>query len=150
MKRVTLLSILAVPAFLMSARAAMPVGGVEVELDEAEVFVEFNSTDSDFGIQFFWDGEPWHRMSVEGPDGRHVLRVKAQHSVAEQGMTEGFFESAEPSADKLSMEQFFERFPKARTSSRARPSRATSSRARRSSPTPCRRRPRTCGPVTTP
>ena len=83
----------------------------EVELDEAEVFIEFNSTDGDFGIQFFWDGEAWDRMAVESPDERTVLRVRASHNVADQGMTEGFFESDEPSKDELSMAEFLERFP---------------------------------------
>ncbi len=83
----------------------------EVELDEAEVFIEFNSTDGDFGIQFFWDGEPWRRMKCEGPDERKVLDVRIRRNLARQGMTEGFFESAEPSTAVLSMEQFLARFP---------------------------------------
>lgn len=83
----------------------------EIELDEAEVFIEFNSTDGDFGIQFFWDGEPWKKMKVEGPDERTVLDVKVKNNLREQGLTEGFFESAEPSVDELSMEEFLERFP---------------------------------------
>ena len=53
----------------------------EVELDEAEVFIEFNSTDGDFGIQFFWDGEAWDRMKVEGPNGRTVLKVRARRNL---------------------------------------------------------------------
>ena len=36
--------------------------GDAIPLDDAEVFIEFNSTDGDFGIQFFWDGEPWKKM----------------------------------------------------------------------------------------
>jgi len=83
----------------------------EIELDETEVFIEFNSTDGDFGIQFFWDGEAWDRMKVEDRRGRTVLRVKASRSLAAQGLTEGFFESDEPSTDELSMEEFLERFP---------------------------------------
>lgn len=83
----------------------------EIELDEAAVFIEFNSTDGDFGIQFFWDGEAWVEMEVEGPDGDTVLEVEIAGNVAAQGLTEGFFESAEPSLDELSMEEFLERFP---------------------------------------
>ena len=83
----------------------------EIELDEAEVFIEFNSTDGDFGIQFFWDGEPWDRMKVEGPDGRRVLKVRASRNLRAQGLTEGFFESAEPSVEDLPMDEFLERFP---------------------------------------
>ncbi len=101
-------------ATLVAAFAFVPLGDggkEEVELDEAEVFIEFNSTDGDFGIQFFWDGEPWKRMRVGLEDARPVLNVKVRGKLKDQGLTEGFFESAEPSADELSMEEFLERFP---------------------------------------
>ena len=98
------------PALLLTAEAAS-FGGEEVPLDEARVFIEFNSTDEDFGIQFFWDGEAWEKMRVEDPREKAILRVRASDSLAEQGLTEGFFESGEPSIDELSMEEFFERFP---------------------------------------
>jgi len=99
------------PALALSLAAAPPPEGEEIELDEAEVFIEFNSTDEDFGIQFFWDGEPWKEMEVEGPDGKPVLKVRVRRNLAAQGLTEGFFESAEPPASVLSMEAFLERFP---------------------------------------
>ena len=96
---------------IMSGATAAPNGGAEVELDEAEVFIEWNSTDTDFGIQFFWDGDPWDRMKVRMDGERAVLNVKIAGAVRDQGLTEGFFESAEPSADKLPMDEFLERFP---------------------------------------
>jgi hypothetical protein len=83
----------------------------EIELGAAEVFIEFNSTDGDFGIQFFWDGEAWDSMRVANPRDQTVLRIKAWKNVREQGLTEGFFESDEPSADELSMKEFLRRFP---------------------------------------
>jgi hypothetical protein len=98
------------PALLLTAEAAS-FGGEEVQLEEARVFIEFNSTDNDIGIQFFWDGDAWAKMRVEDPDGKAILRVKASNSLGDQGLTEGFFESDEPTADELSMEEFFERFP---------------------------------------
>lgn len=98
-------------AALALALAAPAPGGNEVELDEAEVFIEFNSTDGDFGIQFFWDGDAWKSMKVFGPDGRAMLSVKADKNLKDQGLAEGFFESDEPSIKDLSMEEFFERFP---------------------------------------
>jgi hypothetical protein len=75
------------------------------------VFIEFNSTDGDYGIQFFWDGDAWDRMTIEDATGRKVLRVKASSDLAAQGLAEGFFESDEPSLDDLSMEEFLARFP---------------------------------------
>jgi hypothetical protein len=82
-----------------------------VELDEAEVFIEWNSTDTDFGIQFFWDSVGFTQMSLFNERGKKVLDVETKKSVRAQGLTEGFFESTEPPASELSMEEFFERFP---------------------------------------
>ena len=108
------------PVFLVAAVALVLTLGAtalaghgyrEVELDEAEVFIEWNSTDTDYGIQFFWDGEPWKWMMVKNESGRTALWVVAAKNVRAQGLTEGFFESAEPPASELSMEEFFARFP---------------------------------------
>ncbi len=105
--------LLVVPLAALMVGAASWGGGKkeEVELEEAEVFIEFNSTDEDLGIQFFWDGKAWDSMKVENSKGKTVLRVKASKNLADQGLTEGFFESDEPNLDELSMEEFFERFP---------------------------------------
>jgi len=81
------------------------------ELEEAEVFIEWNSTDTDYGIQFFWDCEGFKRMIVRNESRKKVLDVKTGNNVRAQGLTEGFFESVEPPASELSMAAFFERFP---------------------------------------
>ncbi|MGD8254378.1 MAG: hypothetical protein PVI73_05660 [Syntrophobacterales bacterium] len=92
----------------------------KIELDEAEVFIEYNSTDGDFGIQFFWDGEPWKWMMVKNERRRPVLSVWANKNVKAQGLTEGFFESAEPTLDELSFEEFLDRFPEGEYTFRGR------------------------------
>lgn len=112
MKTQRMLPVVLVPALLLTLSAApWRDEGEEIELDEAKVFIEFNSTDEDFGVQLFWDGDAWKRMKVEGPDGRTVLKVEASRSLGLQGLTEGFFESDEPNLEELPLEQFFARFP---------------------------------------
>ena len=96
---------------LASAPDSVAEDGEEVELDAAEVFIEWNSTDTDFGIQFFWDGDAWKNMKVKNTKGRPVLKVKNRRNLQDQGLTEGFFESAEPPASELSMLAFLDRFP---------------------------------------
>lgn len=108
--------ILLTSVFILGVAAAQvwAFGGWEYcveELDEAEVFIEWNSTDSDRGIQFFWDGEPWRWMRVKNHSGRAVLDVFAQRNVRAQGLTEGFFESSEPEESELPADAFFSRFP---------------------------------------
>lgn len=83
----------------------------EVELDEAKVYIEWNSTDGDFGIQFFWDSAGFTKIKVKNPDGKAVLDVKTNKNVKEQGLAEGFFESVEPPPEELSMEEFLARHP---------------------------------------
>jgi hypothetical protein len=50
-------------------------------------------------------------MTVRNTSGKKVLDVKTSKNVKEQGLTEGFFESVEPPASELSMEEFLARFP---------------------------------------
>jgi hypothetical protein len=116
MKQMRLFAVLLVPVIALILGAAAPQVWARghfcvLELDEAEVFFEFNSTDDDRGIQFFWDGEPWKWMRVKNESGRAVLNVRAQRNVRAQGLTEGFFESAEPTSDELPANEFFARFP---------------------------------------
>ena len=101
---------LALGAFALLIASAASAGKKEiVELDEAEVFVEWNTTDGDFGIQVFWDSDGWKRMRINNPDGKRTMDVRTWKNLREQGMTEGFFESVEPGPDELSMEEFFDR-----------------------------------------
>jgi hypothetical protein len=83
----------------------------EIPFAEAHVFFELNDTDGDLGIHSKIDGEPWKRLEIEDPSGRRVLGVGLRGRLQQQGLTELFFESAEPPFDELSPEAFFERFP---------------------------------------
>ena len=118
MKHVRLLTILlltAVVVFFTMGETALAKKKKKkketVELDEAHVYIEWNSTDTDYGIQFFWDSLGFTRMMVFNQSGKKVLDVNTNKNVKVLGLTEGFFESVEPPASELPMEVFFERFP---------------------------------------
>lgn len=83
----------------------------EIPFAEAHIFFELNNTDGDLGIHALIDGEPWKRLEIEDPNGRRMLKVKVKGRLRGQGLTEIFFESAEPTFDELPPEQFFRRFP---------------------------------------
>ena len=83
----------------------------ELSFEEAHVFFELNNTDGDLGIHALIDGEPWKRLRIEGPDERRILDVDVRSRLRRQGLTELFFESAEPTFDELAPAQFFARFP---------------------------------------
>jgi hypothetical protein len=79
-------------------------------LDEAEIYIEINDTDGDAGIQVFLDGEGWDTMQMRGPNGVEFSLV-AEHGVGLQGITEFFFESAEPSFDEQPLDELLALFP---------------------------------------
>jgi hypothetical protein len=81
------------------------------EFSEAELFFELNNTDGDLGIHASIDGEPWKRLKIEDPNGRTILDIKSRGHLRQQGLTQLFLESAEPSFDELDPEEFFLRFP---------------------------------------
>jgi hypothetical protein len=83
---------------------------VEIPLDVASVFFELNDTDGDLGIHSKVDGEPWKELEIEAPNGRELLEIQVKGRLKRQGLTELFFESAEPTFDELAPEKFFRRF----------------------------------------
>ncbi len=82
-----------------------------LEYDEADIFFELNNTDGDLGIHALIDGDAWRRLQIRDPNGRSLLRVATRGRLTHQGLTEIFFESAEPTFDELLPEEFFHRFP---------------------------------------
>lgn len=83
----------------------------EIPFDVAEIFLELNDTDGDLGIHALIDGEEWRRLSIENPQERKLLSINVRSKLRRQGLTELFFESAEPTFDELAPAQFFGRFP---------------------------------------
>ena len=83
----------------------------EIPFDVAEVFFELNDTDGDLGIHALIDGDAWKRLRIEDKNERRLLSVKVRGRLRRQGLTEIFFESAEPTFDELPAPTFFSRFP---------------------------------------
>jgi hypothetical protein len=83
----------------------------EVPFEVAEVFFELNDTDGDLGIHALIDGDPWKRLRIEDPRDRKMLNVFVRGRLRKQGLTEFFFESAEPEFEELAPATFFRRFP---------------------------------------
>jgi len=81
-----------------------------IPFDEAEIFFELNDTDGDLGIHALIDGDAWKSLRIEDPSERTQLKIRARSKLRQQGLTELFFESAEPIFDELPPAEFFERF----------------------------------------
>jgi hypothetical protein len=83
----------------------------ETPFDEARLFFELNDTDGDLGIHALIDGDAWKRLELDDPNDVNLLDVFVRSRLRKQGLTEFFFESAEPPFDELRPKQFFKRFP---------------------------------------
>ena len=83
----------------------------ELEFDEAHIFLELNNTDGDLGVHGKVDGDEWRVIRIEDPKERRMMVVRATGRLRKQGVTELFFESAEPTFDELDPIVFFKRFP---------------------------------------
>ncbi len=104
--------------WILSAAACLVLGSAprasaddEIPFDEANVFFELNDTDGDLGIHSLIDGDAWKRLEIEDPNERRMLNIRVNGRLKRQGLTELFFESAEPTFDELAPEKFFRRFP---------------------------------------
>lgn len=82
-----------------------------LEFSELSVHMEVNDTDGDAGLQLFFDADGWRWISVRDPEKRQLLEVKGRRNVRQLGLTEGFFESEEPSFDEMPLEDFIAMFP---------------------------------------
>ncbi len=110
------------PLVALSALSLVPVSAVwsqedENEIAECDLFIEINATDGDAGWQGILDGSAWRVAKIFGPDASdngdtgRLMTVRAHDHLAEQGMTEYRWESAEPPFDEFGLAEFLERFP---------------------------------------
>lgn len=103
----TILLALASLGLPLSARQTAPSRPFAV----AELFLELNDTDGDFGIHGAIDGGTWTSLEVDGPQDRHLLAIVSKGRLRSQGLTQLAFESAEPTFEELDPATFFRRFP---------------------------------------
>jgi len=81
------------------------------KLEVARIYIEYNSTDNDLGFHVFLDGENWKELKIVNPKGRVVFEVEGEGGYEALGLTELFFEGAEPSLDEFPLEELLAMFP---------------------------------------
>ena len=95
-RRLPVLSTAMVALIFVSTGSVSRAHDDEIPFDEAELFFELNNTDGDLGIHALIDGEAWKKLEIEDPREREILDVSVRGRLRRQGLTEIFFESAEP------------------------------------------------------
>src|SRR3990172_2489663 len=85
-------------AFTLSARCwAAP-------FKEARIYIEFNASANDLGYHVSLDAEDWKTLKIVNPAGVTIFEVEGKAAYKDLGMTELFFEGAEPSLDDFPLE----------------------------------------------
>ncbi len=95
----------------MSAQVGLGQDAGELPFSEAQLYLELNHTDGDLGIHGLIDGDTWKSLEIEAPNEQLLMNVWVRNNLRLHGMSEIFFESAEPSFDELPPAAFFKRFP---------------------------------------
>lgn len=103
------------PGFLV-AMVALIVGATgsaawAAEFKEARILFEYNSTANDLGVQVFLDAEDWRTLKIVHPNGQAIFEVTLRGGLRKFGLTETFFEGAEPSLADVPLEELLAQFP---------------------------------------
>jgi hypothetical protein len=101
------------------ATLAMTVGGAtrecsaaeEVSFEIAKIYWEYNASANDLGVHVSLDAEDWRRLKIVKPDGRTIFNVEGRGAYQDLGMTELFFEGAEPSLADFPLGSLLALFP---------------------------------------
>lgn len=106
--------VLALGAMFVLTGAAQPGGSSdpgEVAFGFSKIYWEYNASANDLGVHVTLDGEDWTQLEIENPRGRSLFKVKGQGPYKNLGMTELFFEGAEPSLDEFPLRDLLDLFP---------------------------------------
>lgn len=101
-------------ALLVFVSAAPALSAKPAKLEIAKIYIEYNASANDLGFHVFLDGEDWKNIAIVNPRGTAIFMVEGSGPYEELGMTELFFEGAEPSLDEVPLDQLLGRFPEGR------------------------------------
>jgi hypothetical protein len=101
--------VFAAVAMALLGLAPASVGGAPFPI--AKIYFEYNSTANDLGVHVALDAEDWKTVEIVHPNGQKIFQVKGGGGWGQLGMTELFFEGAEPSLDEFPLEDLLALFP---------------------------------------
>jgi hypothetical protein len=106
--------------FSLAALVALIVGATspetwaakkKLELEISRIYWEYNSSANDLGVHVSLDGEDWRKLKIINPAGRTIFEVEGRGPYRLLGLTELFFEGAEPNLDDFPLGNLLARFP---------------------------------------
>jgi hypothetical protein len=81
------------------------------KFEVARIYIEYNSTANDLGFHVSLDGEDWKTLKIVNPKGTTIFEVVGKGPYRDLGLTELFFEGAEPSLDDFPLDDLLALFP---------------------------------------
>lgn len=102
---------LAFTALAVSTGEVLAGPGSEVPFKIAKIYWEYNASANDLGVHVSLDAEDWRSLAIRNPRHRTIFEVQGRAAYRELGMTELFFEGAEPSLDEFPLAGLLARFP---------------------------------------
>lgn len=81
------------------------------DFEVARINIEYNQSGNDLGFHVFLDGEDWTALKIYDPNGRKIVDVSASGGYRDLGLTELFFEGAEPNLAEFPLEELLALFP---------------------------------------
>ena len=109
--RLVTLFLVTIVALIVVAAAPNAWAKKKLPFGEARIFIEYNSTANDLGFHVFLDAEDWQEVGIVNPKGRTIFEVEGKRGFGKLGMTELFFEGAEPSLDEFPLDRLLALFP---------------------------------------
>ena len=92
---------------LAKPQAPAPPGEFEI----ARFYIEYNQSANDLGFHVTLDGEDWTSLRIYDPTGKMIFDVSAKGGYKNLGLTELFFEGAEPNLDEFPLDELLALFP---------------------------------------
>jgi len=96
---------------LLAAGTTQQCRAGEIPFKIAKIYWEYNASANDLGVHVSLDAEDWKRLVILKPNRRQLIEVEGKGPYRELGMTELFFEGAEPSLDEFPLSGLLDRFP---------------------------------------
>ncbi len=85
--------------------------GNRLELSRSRIYWEYNSSANDLGVHVTLDGQNWKRLKIFRPNDSLLFDVRGFGPYQNLGMTELFFEGAEPNLDDFPLADLLALFP---------------------------------------
>ncbi|MEO8347362.1 MAG: hypothetical protein ABI610_00505 [Acidobacteriota bacterium] len=96
---------------LAAAVVGLAAPGRAGEFSIARIYIEYNAIPNDLGYHVSLDGEDWKSLKIVDPNGKTIFDVTGKGAYKDLGMTELFFEGAEPNLADFLLADLLALFP---------------------------------------